>query len=635
MSQSNDPRKRSPSLGQKILTKVKKTVRSLSGNNEKRPKFDLPEPTESLAERLHREKLERNQVEGNRSNAESFLQSGRSGPRVVQTRNGPRAVQEPTRGPSPHPNRLEREAARRAADVRSTSPPRGRSPTSRERRPGTTPSPSSPRHRPRTVTRAGSRPGAIVRFTSPPRGASFFKPGSPPRRDPFPLAAVSLPRSRPPANAPRREVSWKGSRSIKPSGHLHPDRFTADAWPAPNTGVYGPGIVPGPRAPAPNTGVQAISPTSTINLAAEGLHGIRGLPITRKPFLAVIKRSPATDALRGPGIQGSRQIEPGLDVRPVSLRVSLVNPTPPPPKDHQDPDSPGVSPLSDDHDTTGYERIIADQPPVLRTPTVLRPGTQYNRFSGRALAEMHVPLCGHCNNRPLSSTSHYLCRSCEDLQAVRECPLVSPLSPDRPLLCPQCRRSAAEVPGPRFCRPCERQLDYHNSCIGDDSSPMLERPSTSPYASAPRPAMVERAHTAAHGKEESSASSRLKQSIARSEAPIRRDLAQQVASGSRLSGPFSPGIPIQRIGPVPAHRRRDPSSSGSSAATVRPTPPLKDTHHALRPNPYLMARHQHVTQHPFPLLSSVAYPYKYPHVRSPSTGNLFLSSFPPRTDSLP
>ncbi|MCJ1377296.1 hypothetical protein MMC17_000390 [Xylographa soralifera] len=664
MSDSTDPRKRSPSLGQKIITKVKKTVRSLSGNSERRPKFDGQETNESLPERLHREKLERDQAERNRSNTESFLQSGRNGPCVVQTRNGPRAVQEPTRGPSPQRNRLEREAARRAAGIRPTTPPRGRSPTNRERRPGTTAGALSPRHRHRTVTHAISRPGATVRFKSPPRGASSFNPGSPPRYGPSPLATVS-PRSKPRPNSPPRDSSWNGPRNANNPSHLHPDRFTAEAWPAPNTGVYGPHVVPGARAPvpdagvrapAPNTGVQALAPIPGLpNLAAEGLHGIRGLPTSRKPVPAVIKRAAASEALRGPGIEGSRLIEPGLEFRPVSARVSLVSPTPPP-----GPESPEISPLaerfSDDSHVSefdlNYKRIVADQAPVLRTPTVLQHDSRHNRFSGRALANMHVNLCENCNSRPRSENSLHWCHSCENLllcpacchdhhrdseddrlckscgnKAIGDSPLVSPVSPQyivpqntpvspvsplhnsswEALLCPHCRKNPVDIPGARFCRACERQLGYKHvtrspprrSSGGDDEQPPLGRPSTSPHSSNPRPTMADRAHTAAHG----GTSTRAKNPI-RSDAPNRPQIA------TTLGGPFSPGIPVQVAGSVPTQKRKKPSPPA-------PTPPLKDAPY-LRANPQLTARHRANATAPFPK-PSAPLTQPSPHTHGPST----------------
>ncbi|MCJ1431878.1 hypothetical protein MMC27_001234, partial [Xylographa pallens] len=665
MSDPNDHRKRSPSLGQKIITKVKKTVRSLSGNSERRPKFDQQEPSESLAERLHREKLERDQAARNRSNTESFLQSGRNGPRVVQTRNGPRAVQEPTRSPPPQQNRLEREAARWAG-TRPASPPRGRSPTARRRRPGTTVRASSPRHRRPAVTGTVSRPEATVRFKSPTRGAPSFRPGSPPRNGPSPLAVVSTPPGRPHANSLTKEVSGKGSRNVNNPGHLHPDRFTPEAWPTPNTGVYGPQTIPGARAPAPdldarapapNTGVKAIypvpAPNTTVqairrvpghpNLAAEGLHGIAGLPTTRKPFPAVIQRAAASDDLRGPGIVGSRHVEPGLAFRPISACVSLVSPTPTP--EDLDSESPGTSLQTEasersgesylsDSDT-GYIRIVADRAPVLRTPTILQHDNRHSRFSGRALAHMHVHLCENCHSRPRSERSRHLCRSCEHLPAGGDSPSVSPLSPRHTavpqntpvspvtppprsgsLLCPRCRRSPLTIRGAHFCRACERQLGYEHvtpsprrrrSRDWAADSPTLGSSSPSPYSSAPRRAP------------NSGASPRPK-NPPRAEAPIRHDFAVT----STLRGPFSPDIPIlPAVGPVPAQKRKGTSRSG-------PTPPLKDSAY-LRANPQLTARHHQNVSVPFPKLVAAAAQHPAYRTRGPadSEGNLSLSAFLP------
>ncbi|MCJ1396594.1 hypothetical protein MMC18_009485 [Xylographa bjoerkii] len=683
MSDPNEPRKRSPSLGQKIISKVKKTVRSLSGNSEKKPKVDQEKPTEALAERLHREKLERDKAERNRARSmESFLQSGRNGPRIVQTHNGPRAVQEPTRAPSPQRTRLERETARRPAASQSMSPPRGRSPTHRGPRISTTARPSTPLQQRRTVTRAASRPGANVRLNSEPRGASSFKPGSSPRHGPSPLAAVSAPSRSHRVDPPTQESSRSGTRYAFNPSHLHPDRFTAEAWPAPNTGVYGPHIIPGAGAPASNTGAHAFP--GVPNIAAEGLHGIPGLPTTRKPIPAVIKQTAAPGDLRGPGIPGSRLIEPGLEVQPVSARGSLVNPTPPP--EDLGPESPEISPLTKSTERSSgethishldleYTRIVADHPPVLRTPTVLRHDSRQNRFSGQALADMHVNLCKNCNNRPRSANSRDFCHSCENLllcpgchehhldsvdarlckscgrTAITEIPQVSPISPQHYVpqnspvspvspahdiyqgfpLCPHCRKNPVDIPSARLCRACERQLGYEyvshaprrRSSEGDDNSPSIERPSSSPYTPTRRPAMADRAHTATHDRTATRTNN-----TTRSRAGTRHNIGDhhphavrpRATPLSTLDGPFSPGIPIHTPGPVsmqqPRHRFPSP-----------PTPPLKDSPR-LRRNPQLTTRYRQNATVPFPRPAAPT-PPSPPRAPRPSSGNLSLSAFPP------
>ncbi|MCJ1400602.1 Serine/arginine repetitive matrix protein 1 [Xylographa trunciseda] len=669
MSDPNEPRKRSPSLGQKIISKVMRTVRSLSGSNEKKSKLDQEDTTEPLAERLHREKLERDQGGRNSSHTmESFLQSGRNGPRIVQTRDGPRAIQEPSRARSPQRNRRERGTARHLVDPRSTSPPRGRSPTHIDPLTGTTARPSSPRHRRRTVTRAASRPGAAVRFSSPPREASSLRPSPPPPQGPSPLAAVPAVRSDHRVNLPRRESSRNKGRKASHPNHLHPDRFTPQAWPAPNTGVHGPYDIPGACAPEPgartpapsadaqpsasaqpNAGAQATPVVRKLpNIAAEGLHGIRGLPTTRKPVPAAIKQAAAAGALRGPGIEGSHSIEQGLEFQPVSARASLVNPTPPPEED-LGPVVCAISPLTEAEERSSsessisyldlsYVRIVADEPPVLRTPTILRRDARHSRFSGQALADMHVNLCKNCNCRPRSGTSWDLCHSCENLLLCRLChkhlldspdagickscgrkaagdsPPISPVSPWHqvpqnspvspisprdasqkfPPLCPQCRKNSVDIPGARFCSACERQLGYEyvshsprrRSSGGDDDSPA------------------------------SGASTRPKYTT-RSEAPARLNLAKQPAYAVRsrpalhgtLDRPFSPGVPIRPLSPL--HVRRANKKLNSP-----PPPPPKDTpsRHHQKTTP---ARHHQNTSRP----------------RGPSTGNLSLSAFPPRNNT--
>ncbi|MCJ1417205.1 hypothetical protein MMC32_003545 [Xylographa parallela] len=672
MSDPHEPRKRSPSLGQKFISKVKRTVRALSGNNEKRPKFDLQEPSESLTERLHREKLERDQAARNRSNTESFLQSGRSGPRVVQTRKGPRAVKEPTQGPSPQRNRPEREAAR-LAGTRPASPPRGRSPTLREHRPGTTARTFSPRRRRPTVAPTASRPDASVQFKSPSRGAPLFKPGSPSRNGPTPLAAVSPPRGRRHDNSSTKEVSQNGSCTVNNPGHLHPDRFTPEAWPAANTGVYGPQSIPGARAPAPETRVQAVHPVPAPNaraqairrvpghpnlaaeglhgipglpnLAAEGLHGILGLPTTRKAVPAVIQRAAASDDLRGPGIVGSRHVVPGPAIRPISACVSLVSGTPSP--SDLDSESPGPSPLTEASERSGesyfsatdqdyYTRIVAEHAPVLRTPTVLQRDKRHSRFSGRALANMHVNLCEHCNSRPRSANSRHLCRSCEDLHAGGDSLAISPLSarfitvpqntpfspvtpPPRSssLLCPQCRSSPIHTRGARLCRACERQLGSEHvtpsprrrhSFDRDAESPTLGSAAPSPFTSKPRSAPN-------NNNTNNGASPRTNLP-----PPPRHDLA----ATSMLRAPFSPRIPIPfGVGPVPATKQID-----TSHPSYRPIPPLKDSCY-LRANPQLTARHDQNVSVPFPKLASAPAQPRRENVRGPadSGGDLSLSEF--------
>ncbi|MCJ1287430.1 hypothetical protein MMC26_006781 [Xylographa opegraphella] len=677
MSELNDPRKRSPSLGQKIMSTVLKTVRSLSGNSEKKLKANVQENTESFAERLHREKLDRDQAERNRANTESFLQSGRNGPNIVQTRTDLRVVQEPSRGPSPQRSRMERETARRLMDAHRTSRPRGRSLTQRERHPGKSVTPASPHHRHPTATHAVAHPGTTIRFNSPLREPSSLRSGSPPRHGPSVLAAVP-PKDKHHESSPTPHSPGNRARKVRAPPHLHPDRFSPAAWPTPNAAdVDGPRIKPvapasvpnvGERAPAPRRRMQLVNAIpGQLNLKAEGLYGIPGLLIPHKPFPAQIKRAPAADALRGPGIEGSRQIEPGLEFQPVSARVSLMSSTPPP--EDADAESP-VSPLTEvgDHLASAYchlgaeprfERIVADQAPILRTPTVLKSGRRHNRFSGSALAHMHVNLCENCNSRPLSETSRNLCSSCEDLFAAQEGAPLSPIlshdetshdtsrasiwdddyvddvsaispisshydvsqnvplsykSPHDGVLCPRCCKTLIEVPGAPFCRMCGRQLGFES--VGRPptrGSNTLGRPSTSPYASNPRPAMADRARTAV----DNGASTR-------SEAPGPIQFAHLPPPMSTLNSPFSPSIPVE-LDPTETRERK-------------PTPPPKSSPY-LRANPHLTDRHQHVVSNPFP--KPLSYPTQPPAARTrthgpTSSGNLTLSSFPPpRTDSLP